>query len=67
MVWTRQWQRELANLKNRLKTEEIKLGVIYNGGDAGKMESDRNWTETTIQRSRHFPERSASQARPWDS
>jgi len=54
IVWTGPWQRELANLKNQLKAQKIKLGVIYDGGGDGKVQNDQNWTETTIQRCRQI-------------
>ena len=52
IVWTQPWQHELIVLKQRLHSDGIKLGVVYNGGGDGREQNDRNWTDTAIRRFR---------------
>jgi hypothetical protein len=48
--WTGPWQQQLAELKNRLHTAGIKLGIIYNGD--GNAQTGLQWTQQAEQRIR---------------
>ena len=51
VAWTAPiWRQQLAALKSRMQADEIKFGVIYDGGGTGKPESDELWTQEAIER-----------------
>ena len=53
VAWTAPiWRQQFSAAKSRLQAEGIKFGVIYDGGGAGKQESDELWTQEAEQRFR---------------
>jgi hypothetical protein len=52
VVWNSPWQQQLGAIKRLAHERGLKFGVIYDGGGAGKQESDELWTKEALQRSR---------------